>query len=198
MLRHVTAGIDGSPESLAAAHWAAREATRRGVALCLVHAWEWHPRPAPTVPADMSERAVAEDLPERVADSVRAAHPGLRVIGQALADSRVPAGEAAVVEDALAGVEAGRCGGIGLVVGVDRTAGPTSADDLSEHGDELVVADLAELHLHVAVERMQAPAVPRRQSRQEALAGHHATAHRTPGRPTQAPLSAGPSPGRTR
>ncbi|MDX2543178.1 universal stress protein [Streptomyces sp. WI04-05B] len=91
MLRHVTAGIDVSPESLAAAHWAAREATRRGVALCLVHAWEWHPRPAPTVPADMSERAVAEDLPEQVADSVRAAHPGLRVIGQALADSPVSA-----------------------------------------------------------------------------------------------------------
>lgn len=89
MLRHVTAGIDGSPESLAAAHWAAREATRRGAALCLVHAWEWHPRPAPSVPADMSERALAEDLPERVADSVRAAHPGLQVIGQALADSPV-------------------------------------------------------------------------------------------------------------
>ncbi|MFI9101009.1 HAD family hydrolase [Streptomyces fildesensis] len=57
----------------------------------------------------------------------------------------VPAAEAAVIEDALAGVEAGRRGGFGLVVGVDRTAGPTSATDLREHGASIVVRDLAEL-----------------------------------------------------
>lgn len=51
----------------------------------------------------------------------------------------------AVVEDALAGVEAGSRGGFGLVVGVDRTAGPTSAADLRVHGADLVVDDLAEL-----------------------------------------------------
>ncbi|SFK15342.1 HAD family hydrolase [Streptomyces pini] len=57
----------------------------------------------------------------------------------------VAPGEAAVVEDALAGVEAGRRGGFGLVVGVDRTNGPTSARDLREHGADVVVTDLAEL-----------------------------------------------------
>ncbi|CAL9595719.1 putative protein [Streptomyces sp. enrichment culture] len=57
----------------------------------------------------------------------------------------VPPGQAAVVEDALAGVEAGRRGGFGLVVGVDRTAGPTSARDLRDHGADVVVTDLAEL-----------------------------------------------------
>ena len=57
----------------------------------------------------------------------------------------VPAPETAVVEDALAGVEAGRRGGFGLVVGVDRTAGPTSARDLRDHGADVVVRDLAEL-----------------------------------------------------
>ena len=46
----------------------------------------------------------------------------------------VPVHDTAVVEDALAGVEAGRRGGFGLVVGVDRTAGPTSPGDLRRHG----------------------------------------------------------------
>jgi beta-phosphoglucomutase family hydrolase len=49
---------------------------------------------------------------------------------------------AAVFEDALAGVAAGRAGGFGCVVGVDRVG---QADALREHGADLVVADLAEL-----------------------------------------------------
>jgi beta-phosphoglucomutase family hydrolase len=50
--------------------------------------------------------------------------------------------EAAVFEDALAGVEAGRAGNFGFVVGVDR-AGQREA--LREHGADVVVSDLAEL-----------------------------------------------------
>ncbi|WP_046495188.1 HAD family hydrolase [Streptomyces odonnellii] len=57
----------------------------------------------------------------------------------------VAARDAAVVEDALAGVEAGRRGGFGLVIGVDRTAGPTSAADLRRHGADAVVGDPGEL-----------------------------------------------------
>jgi beta-phosphoglucomutase family hydrolase len=49
---------------------------------------------------------------------------------------------AAVFEDALAGVEAGRAGGFGLVVGVDRVG---QADALAAHGADVVVTDLAEL-----------------------------------------------------
>jgi len=49
---------------------------------------------------------------------------------------------AAVVEDALAGVEAGRRGGFGLVVGVDR-GGQAAA--LAERGADLVVDDLGQL-----------------------------------------------------
>ncbi|MFD7286522.1 HAD family hydrolase [Streptomyces sp. NPDC059863] len=56
-----------------------------------------------------------------------------------------PARDTAVVEDALAGVEAGRRGGFGLVIGVDRTAGPTSAAELRGHGADVVVADPGEL-----------------------------------------------------
>jgi beta-phosphoglucomutase family hydrolase len=50
--------------------------------------------------------------------------------------------EAAVFEDALAGVAAGRAGGFGYVVGVDRVG---QADALRSHGADIVVADLAEL-----------------------------------------------------
>lgn len=49
---------------------------------------------------------------------------------------------AAVFEDALAGVEAGRAGGFACVVGVDRVG---QADALREHGASVVVRDLAEL-----------------------------------------------------
>lgn len=47
-----------------------------------------------------------------------------------------------VVEDATSGVEAGRNGAFGLVIGVDRGAG---ADALLEHGADVVVRDLDEL-----------------------------------------------------
>ncbi len=50
--------------------------------------------------------------------------------------------QAAVFEDALAGVAAGRAGGFGFVVGVDRI-GQGAA--LREHGADIVVKDLAEL-----------------------------------------------------
>lgn len=48
----------------------------------------------------------------------------------------------AVVEDAHSGVQAGRAGGFGLVVGVDRGAGTL---ELLASGADLVVGDLAEL-----------------------------------------------------
>ncbi|HUR18349.1 MAG TPA: beta-phosphoglucomutase family hydrolase [Acidimicrobiales bacterium] len=50
--------------------------------------------------------------------------------------------EAAVFEDALAGVEAGVAGGFGFVVGVDRIDQATA---LRERGADIVVCDLAEL-----------------------------------------------------
>jgi HAD superfamily hydrolase (TIGR01509 family) len=50
--------------------------------------------------------------------------------------------EAAVFEDALSGVEAGRAGGFASVVGVDRV---DQADALRAHGATLVVADLDQL-----------------------------------------------------
>jgi beta-phosphoglucomutase family hydrolase len=54
----------------------------------------------------------------------------------------VAAADAVVVEDAVSGVEAGRAGRFGLVVGVDRGAGH---DALRDHGADVVVDDLSEL-----------------------------------------------------
>ena len=52
--------------------------------------------------------------------------------------------DVAIVEDALAGVEAGRRGRFGLVVGVDRNG---QADALAQHGADIVVPDLAWLEI---------------------------------------------------
>ncbi len=60
---------------------------------------------------------------------------GARAVG-------VEPGEAAVFEDALAGVQSGRAGHFGFVVGVDRVG---QADALRAHGADIVVSDLAEL-----------------------------------------------------
>jgi beta-phosphoglucomutase family hydrolase len=54
----------------------------------------------------------------------------------------VAPGQAAVFEDALAGVEAGRSGDFGFVVGVDRVG---QSEALRAHGADVVVRDLGEL-----------------------------------------------------
>ncbi len=54
----------------------------------------------------------------------------------------VEPGQAAVFEDALAGVQAGRAGDFGYVVGVDRVG---QAEALKAHGADIVVKDLSEL-----------------------------------------------------
>jgi beta-phosphoglucomutase family hydrolase len=70
---------------------------------------------------------------------------GARVLGV------LPA-EAVVFEDALAGVQAGRAGAFGLVVGVDRLGDGTGehAQALLAHGADVVVGDLSEIDLSPA------------------------------------------------
>ena len=58
---------------------------------------------------------------------------------------------AVVVEDAEAGVEAGRDGGFALVIGVDRTG---HADNLLQHGADVVVSDLSEVRVRTGDKRM--------------------------------------------
>ena len=89
-----------------------------------------------------------EDLFEVRIDGVVAEREGLK--GKPAPDMFLAAADklgvlppqAAVFEDALAGVAAGRAGGFGVVVGVDRVG---QAEALRDHGADLVVSDLAEL-----------------------------------------------------
>ncbi|MFD7230179.1 HAD family hydrolase [Streptomyces sp. NPDC059881] len=97
---------------------------------------------------DVLVAAGIEDLFEERIDGVVVREQRLR--GKPAPDTYLAAarllgaepGDAAVFEDALAGVEAGRAGRFGLVVGVDRTG---QAAELRRHGADVVVTDLAEL-----------------------------------------------------
>jgi HAD superfamily hydrolase (TIGR01509 family) len=73
--------------------------------------------------------------------------PDPAIFLEALRRLEVEPKRAVVVEDALAGVEAGVRGGFGLVIGVDRTGDSRSGHGaaLRERGADLVVADLGEL-----------------------------------------------------
>jgi beta-phosphoglucomutase family hydrolase len=57
----------------------------------------------------------------------------------------VPARRTAIVEDGLAGVEAGRRGIFGFVVGVERTGDQTRRDEMRRQGADMVIGDLAEI-----------------------------------------------------
>jgi len=61
-------------------------------------------------------------------------------------------GRCAVVEDAEAGVAAGRAGGFGLVIGVDRSG--VAREGLFAHGADVVVGDLAEVMVRSIDRRM--------------------------------------------
>jgi beta-phosphoglucomutase family hydrolase len=97
---------------------------------------------------DVLEAAGIDDLFEARIDGQVAEEQGLAgkpAPDTYLAGARalgVEPAQAAVFEDALAGVEAGRAGKFGWVVGVDRVG---QADALRRHGADVVVRDLAEL-----------------------------------------------------
>jgi beta-phosphoglucomutase family hydrolase len=98
--------------------------------------------------ADVLRAAGIADLLEVRVDGVVAAAQGLR--GKPEPDTFLAAARllgveperAAVFEDAVAGVQAGRAGGFGAVIGVDRV---DHADELRAGGASIVVKDLSEL-----------------------------------------------------
>lgn len=98
--------------------------------------------------ASVLKAAGIEDMFEVRIDGVTIAEEGLP--GKPAPDTYLAAAgklgvdpeQAAVFEDALAGVRAGRSGGFGCVVGVDRIG---QADALRTSGADVVVSDLADL-----------------------------------------------------
>ena len=93
----------------------------------------------------MLEIAGIEGLFEARVDGVVSARLGLR--GKPVPDIFLKCAEllsvspdrSVIVEDAISGVQAGRSGGFGLVIGVDRTG---LGDTLRENGADIVVPDL--------------------------------------------------------
>lgn len=134
--RIVNAGVQVYPGSVRYLH-AVRQA---GLARAVVS--------ASANTAAVLESAGLGDLFDVRVDGVVAVERGLR--GKPAPDTFLLAAEqlgveppaAAVFEDALAGVEAGRAGRFGFVVGVDRTG---HAQELRDRGADVVVQDLAEL-----------------------------------------------------
>jgi beta-phosphoglucomutase family hydrolase len=129
-------GVTAYPGSLALLH----ELIARGVKMAVVSS----SRNAPDV---LASAGIADLFPV-VVDGTVAGDVGLR--GKPSGDTYVyaaqrlgvPVERAVVLEDAVSGVAAGRDGGFGLVVGVDRGAG---VDTLTAAGANMVVRDLAEL-----------------------------------------------------
>ncbi|MEU0133031.1 universal stress protein [Streptomyces sp. NPDC006296] len=79
MSRIVTAGIDGSQESLAAADWAAGEAALRSCLLRLVHVWKNVAATGVYAPDPDHERRAAEAVLHEAAEHVRVGHPDLQI-----------------------------------------------------------------------------------------------------------------------
>jgi len=126
MVRTVVAGLDGSPESRAAAEWAAREAKLRGLPLKVVHVWE--PVPAPLAQAPLlgaeTQQHWSERIPREAGEGLSRRHPGVDVTVQqvtgtpsdALVDAAKDAELLVLGSRGLSGVGGFLVGSVGLSV----------------------------------------------------------------------------------
>ncbi|WP_329154181.1 universal stress protein [Streptomyces sp. NBC_01456] len=87
----ITVGLDGSPESLAAAQWAAAEADRRDCVLRLLHAWILLAAEAPDTPPDRDQNAGARRIVRQALEAVRERHPHLQIIEDLVGSEAQPA-----------------------------------------------------------------------------------------------------------
>ncbi|MEV5145703.1 universal stress protein [Streptomyces sp. NPDC052727] len=123
MTRPITAGVDGTAESLAALDWAAREAVRRGLPLRLVHAWRYSEALA-TADRDTQRGWVSSGVAEAVR-TVSERHPELTVTTDV-----VEGAAAHALADAAAGAEM-------LVLG-SRGHGPVVGFLLGSVGQQVI------------------------------------------------------------
>ncbi|MZD04511.1 universal stress protein [Streptomyces sp. SID5785] len=115
MTRPITAGVDGSPESAAAAAWAAREAVRRALPLHLVHVGQLLPETLVLAADASAQLQWAHDLLAGTAREITGRHPGLAVTTDVLEDDG--AGESLVAAAAGAELLALGSRGHGPIVG---------------------------------------------------------------------------------
>ncbi|MGW4144008.1 universal stress protein [Streptomyces mirabilis] len=126
MPRTVTVGLDGSPESRAAADWAAREAKLRGLPLKLVNVWEPVPEPIAQAPllGPETHQHWSERIPREAAEELRAAHPEVDVLiehvtgrpAEVLTDAAKDAEPLVLGSRGLSGVGGFMVGSVGLAV----------------------------------------------------------------------------------
>ncbi|MEU0397657.1 universal stress protein [Streptomyces sp. NPDC006208] len=90
MTRHLTAGVDGSPESRWAAAWAADEAALRSLPLRLVYAEDWPASVTMPVTGPEKQQRWSDDMLTEVANDLRKRHPGLEITTRRLS-ARPPA-----------------------------------------------------------------------------------------------------------
>jgi nucleotide-binding universal stress UspA family protein len=101
MTRPITAGVDGSEESLAALAWAGREAERRGLPLRLVHAWRFEAHDAFDAGDRDTQRQWVRDGLAEAARTVTERHPDLTVTTDVVEDGAVDGLLAAAAESEM-------------------------------------------------------------------------------------------------
>jgi nucleotide-binding universal stress UspA family protein len=88
----IVVGIDGSPPSLDALSWAARQAELTGSSLEVVMAWEWPASYgwAVPVPADFDPEHDVRRTLDATIEPLHAAHPGLQIDGEVVEGHPAP------------------------------------------------------------------------------------------------------------